>query len=180
MSSKDSSTKRGRRSKFSVVEDARLRKIAKEYGANQWEFIAQMMPGRTARQCRDRYQNYLNPKFTSNEWAIDEDELLMEKLFKLGPNISKISPFFPHRSKNSISNRIKNGAFQRKYKESYTTKLPSATKTSKINGLIKSIDEFEDPESSLKIQPMQNWNIDDTFELYQITEELSHNAVQAK
>ena len=46
------------RRKFTPGEDERLRNIVLRNGPKKWQKIALEMPGRTARQCRDRYQNY--------------------------------------------------------------------------------------------------------------------------
>ena len=91
--------------KFTKEEDSKICQLVKQYGAKKWDEIARHIPGRTGRQCRDRYQNYLHPGFFNGEWTNEEDELLYEK-FNLMPNKwSKIVQFFPRRSANSLKNR---------------------------------------------------------------------------
>lgn len=92
------------RKKFSPEEDAQLKKLVSQFGPKKWEFIARYLPGRTGRQCRDRYQNYLVPGFYSGQWTKEEDDLLYQKYSEIGPAWSKLSVFFPNRSANAIKN----------------------------------------------------------------------------
>ena len=76
------------RKKFSSEEDKRLKELVELHGAKNWDKIAELMPGRTGRQCRDRYRNYLIPGFK-----------------EFGPQWAKMTPFFHGRSANSLKNR---------------------------------------------------------------------------
>ena len=93
------------RKKFSPEEDLKLRELVKEIGAKKWIEIAKSMPGRTGRQCRDRFQNYLSPILTNGPWTKDDDYLLLKKVIELGSSWSKIVDFFPGRSTNNVKNR---------------------------------------------------------------------------
>lgn len=93
------------RRKFTPEEDERLRNIVLRKGPKKWQQIALEMPGRSARQCRDRYQNYLVPGFLNNQWTKQEDELLIRKYKEYGSQWSKMTRFFEHRNANSLKNR---------------------------------------------------------------------------
>lgn len=93
------------RKKFSSEEDEQLRDLVEQMGSRKWDQIAKQMPGRTGRQCRDRYQNYLIPGFFNGQWSRQEDNLLMQKYMEFGPQWSKMKPFFSNRSANSLKNR---------------------------------------------------------------------------
>lgn len=93
------------RHRFSTEEDERLNNLVKELGAKKWKAIAQRMPGRTAKQCRDRYCDYLNPSYLNSEWTQDEDQLLIEKYNIFGSQWSKMTQFFKGRNGNSLKNR---------------------------------------------------------------------------
>lgn len=95
----------GNRRKFTGVEDNTLRRLVREFGAHHWESIAAMMPGRTGRQCRDRYQTYLSPGITNGEWTLDEERVLREKYAEIGPKWSQISEYLPGRTGTSLKNR---------------------------------------------------------------------------
>lgn len=95
------------RQKFSKEEDEVLKNMVKIYGAKKWSRIASMIPGRTPRQCRDRYANYLAPGVSSSEWTLNEDKLLAEKFSEYGSQWTLISRFLHGRTPNSIKNRWK-------------------------------------------------------------------------
>lgn len=93
------------RNKFTQQEDERLVSLIKENGAKRWKSIAKKMQGKTARQCRDRYMNYLREGLGNSPWTEDEDYLLSEKVKEIGTHWSKIAIFFKGRSTNNIKNR---------------------------------------------------------------------------
>ena len=94
------------RRKFTEEEDKLLSKLVSEMGPRKWDQIAKNMPNnRTARQCRDRYSNYLIPGFFNGEWSKEEDELLYKKYQEYGPKWAVIKEFFTNRSPNAIKNR---------------------------------------------------------------------------
>ena len=95
----------GVRQMFSPQEDDLLRELVREFGDQQWKLIAQRMPNRTTRQCRERYKNYLAPEIKNGPWTADEDQLLKEKYEELGPKWSTIATFFTSRSDVNIKNR---------------------------------------------------------------------------
>ncbi|KAK8882705.1 hypothetical protein M9Y10_045346 [Tritrichomonas musculus] len=91
--------------KFSPQEDALLIKLVEKHGACKWDTIALSMNGRKGRQCRDRYMNYLNPAVKRDEWTLEEDILLTEKVKEHGPKWAKISKFFEGRTGPALKNR---------------------------------------------------------------------------
>ena len=93
------------RKKFSSEEDKHLKELVEIHGAKNWDRIAELMPGRTGRQCRDRYRNYLIPGFFNGQWSQEEDDLLRAKYNEFGPQWAKMTPFFNGRSANSLKNR---------------------------------------------------------------------------
>ena len=93
------------RRKFTTEEDSIIRAFVAQYGESCWEFIAPNVPGRTPRQCRNRYRNNLKPNFTSAQWTMEEDIYLRNKYNELGPRWTLISQYFHGRSPSSIKNR---------------------------------------------------------------------------
>lgn len=104
MSEPNSSDKKTSR-RFTALEDQKLQELVGQFGAKRWRRIAQYMPGRAARQCRDRYCNYLSPDFYNNKWTTEEDLLLYEKFQEFGTQWAKITQFFPGKNANNIKNR---------------------------------------------------------------------------
>lgn len=97
--------KKLQRKLFSIEEDAKLRYLVSQYGSKDFKKIASFMPGRTPRQVRERYKNYLSPEVNNGPWSRDEDALLCQKFMELGPKWSKIADFFPSRSDINVKNR---------------------------------------------------------------------------
>ncbi len=98
-------TRNIRSGKFTELEDMMLLELVKLNGARIWSRIAEKLGTKTGRQCRDRYNNYLNPCFSQNEWSNDEDSRL-ESLYEVhGPRWSMISRQFEDRSVSSVRNR---------------------------------------------------------------------------
>ena len=93
------------KSKFTLEEDEVLTQLVMTSVVLDWNQIAAKMPNRNPRQCRERWQNYLDPHLTQNEWTEEEDKLIIQKQEELGPRWNAIARFFKGRSGNSIRNR---------------------------------------------------------------------------
>ncbi|OHT08913.1 hypothetical protein TRFO_22418 [Tritrichomonas foetus] len=93
--------------KFTLDEDSKLKEIVESYyhGSVNWEAVASMMPGRNARQCKERYSNYLSPTVNNSPWTQEEDDLLIAKHTELGAKWVRIASYFSGRSDTSIKNR---------------------------------------------------------------------------
>ena len=91
--------------KFTPEEDQKLLQLVAEHGAKDWIKIASLIGTRNARQCRERYKNYINPSLRKDNWTKEEDELLLEKYQQYGGKWNKISKFFVNRSDNHLRNR---------------------------------------------------------------------------
>ena len=93
--------------KFSKEEDDLLIRLVQESGnVPIWSVIARSFESRTAKQCRERYNYYLNPDLNSNVWTEEDDLLLLKKYNQHGPKWSLIMNFFPGRSNVSIKNHF--------------------------------------------------------------------------
>ncbi|CAN0519771.1 unnamed protein product, partial [Scytosiphon promiscuus] len=42
----------------------------------RWSVVAQLLPGRLGKQCRERWFNHLDPTVKKSEWTSREDEVL--------------------------------------------------------------------------------------------------------
>ena len=91
--------------KFTDEEDAKLLRLVQEFGSKDWIKISQMMETRNPRQCRERWNNYVNPALRTDPWTPEEDMILERKFAEFGPRWNKISKFFVNRSDNNIRNR---------------------------------------------------------------------------
>lgn len=89
---------------FSKDEDIKLKELVNNYGTN-WNVISEKMGNRNARQCKERWTNYLSPNVIMKPWTSEEDEFLKSKLAEFGPKWVKISSFFPNRTDIQLKNR---------------------------------------------------------------------------
>jgi hypothetical protein len=95
-----------RKRKFTENEDSLILKDVAEKGVHAWTEIAQKLPERTARQCRERWKHYLAPEVeSSRSWTPHEDAILEAKCREFGPKWSRIRDFLPGRTDVNIKNR---------------------------------------------------------------------------
>jgi hypothetical protein len=94
------------RAKFSPEDDARLRSVIRLYGVSNWNLVADHIPGKTARQCRERWMYYLSPELNTCPWTPAEDALLIEKYTIFGSRWVQIAKFFTNRTDAMVKNRF--------------------------------------------------------------------------
>ncbi|OHT12000.1 Myb-like DNA-binding domain containing protein [Tritrichomonas foetus] len=94
------------RTKFTPEEDSLLVNYVQIFGMKSWKAIALLMPGRSMRQCRERWKYFLSPDSNNhNQWTAEEDDLLIWQYQEIGPQWSKMAPLFKGRSGVSLKNR---------------------------------------------------------------------------
>ncbi len=78
---------------WTPAEDNIVIEMVKKHGPKNWSDIAQHLPGRIGKQCRERYSckfiiplvllmfrwhNHLNPDIKKDRWTPEEDQAIME------------------------------------------------------------------------------------------------------
>ena len=71
----DGSTQRKQWTQF---EDETVRRLVLLHGTRSWTVVAQHLPGRTGKQCRERWHNHLDHDIRKDAWSIEEDRMLLE------------------------------------------------------------------------------------------------------
>lgn len=66
------------------TEDEILKAGVMKYGKNQWSRIASLLHRKTAKQCKARWFEWLDPSIKKTEWSREEEEKLLH-LAKLMP-----------------------------------------------------------------------------------------------
>merc|ERR1711997_933390 len=66
------------------TEDEILKAAVMKYGKNQWSRIASLLHRKSAKQCKCRWFEWLDPSIKKTEWSRQEDEKLLH-LAKLMP-----------------------------------------------------------------------------------------------
>lgn len=94
-----------KRKLFTKKEDQLLTQAALAHHQESWNLIAKCVPGKTSKQCRDRWVNYLQPSLKFEPWSNQEDKLLVSLVNMHGTHWTKMKKHFPNRSTNSIKNR---------------------------------------------------------------------------
>jgi hypothetical protein len=77
--------------KWTADEDEQLKVAFQRHDGKNWREIATMIPGRTTKQCANRWHESLNPSvdrtpLRAGKWSADEDETLIDAVQRHGGN----------------------------------------------------------------------------------------------
>jgi hypothetical protein len=78
-------------------EDAKLTAAVKELGP-KWARVAEMVPGRTDKQCRKRWVDCLDPNLERRGWTVEEDTKLTDAVNKCGKDWVAVAALVPGRN----------------------------------------------------------------------------------
>lgn len=135
-----------RKGPWTVKEDEHLRKLvelelpkAKEAASRcaeqntevdpasliSWSSIAEAIPGRSIKQCRERWCYNLNPVIKKGSWTPEEDALLLALQKKNGNRWAQIARLIPGRTEHTVKTRFRSilRARKREWKTSEDTLL---------------------------------------------------------
>jgi hypothetical protein len=91
--------------KWTLEEDRNLTRAVSRFGTGSWVAVAGQVPGRTSKQCRERWLGQLAPSVVKSSWTPDEDRLLLSGHSVHGNQWSIIARSLPGRSAISVKNR---------------------------------------------------------------------------
>jgi hypothetical protein len=91
--------------KFSQAEDVILSQLVEEHGTGDWMTISRKMVGRKARQCRERWDNYLSPDVRNGPWTMEEEKQLLDLYDSMGAKWKQIATFFNARTEINVKSR---------------------------------------------------------------------------
>ena len=86
-------------------EDETIIEFVAQFGTRNWTKLAELLPGRIGKQCRERWRNHLDPGNSKEPWTPEEDEQLIQLHEQFGNQWVKIAAMMPGRSDNHIKNR---------------------------------------------------------------------------
>ncbi|KAI9895276.1 hypothetical protein PsorP6_018950 [Peronosclerospora sorghi] len=91
---------------WSVEEDARLMEMMLK-GYDNWRQVSNNIPGRTAKQCRERWRNRLDPSIKKTPFTPQEDEAIQQAYEKYGNRWTQIAELLPGRTEDAVKLRWK-------------------------------------------------------------------------
>ncbi|RLN44696.1 hypothetical protein BBJ29_008891 [Phytophthora kernoviae] len=91
---------------WSVEEDALLMELMLK-GYDNWRQVSNSIPGRTAKQCRERWRNRLDPSINKSPFTEEEDEAIQQAYEKYGNRWTQIAELLPGRTEDAVKLRWK-------------------------------------------------------------------------
>uniref|UniRef100_A0A0R0FQH1 MYB/HD-like transcription factor n=1 Tax=Glycine max TaxID=3847 RepID=A0A0R0FQH1_SOYBN len=89
---------------WSKEEDEIIIELVKKHGPKKWSTIAQHLPGRIGKQCRERWVNHLDPTIKKEAWTQEEELALIHYHQSFGNKWAELSKVIPGRTDNAIKN----------------------------------------------------------------------------
>mmetsp|Transcript_22774 Transcript_22774/g.40962 ORF Transcript_22774/g.40962 Transcript_22774/m.40962 type:complete len:224 (+) Transcript_22774:458-1129(+) len=91
---------------WTLEEDTSLAQWVATEGPTKWSKCSLLIPGRSGKQCRERWMNSLCPDVKKGNWTSEEDAMIFKLYNKHGPRWSVISKMIEGRTENSVKNRF--------------------------------------------------------------------------
>ncbi|XP_078175111.1 uncharacterized protein LOC144568611 [Carex rostrata] len=139
---------------WSKEEDGIIVEMVHKYGPKKWSKIAQALPGRIGKQCRERWHNHLNPSIKKDAWTQEEEITLINAHAILGNKWVKLTKYLPGRCENSIKNHwncsVKNrvNLYAARGLLEYPATLPLPSTENTLHPLVLEIPNNNNPSSS--------------------------------
>lgn len=96
---------RQRKAKWTRQDDEALIRAVALIGPHKWSSIALFVPGRTGKQCRERWLGHLSPTVIKSDWTTQEDAALLHWHKMYGNQWTVISRLMPGRTSCAVKNR---------------------------------------------------------------------------
>ncbi|CAG9311897.1 unnamed protein product [Blepharisma stoltei] len=130
------------RKPWTPQEDDAIRELVINMGIKKWSQVSAMLQSKyniqnkTGKQCRERWNNHLNPAISKDPWSDKEDEIIVDFQKKYGNCWSEMAKVLPGRTENAIKNRFYSKL--RKCLRSYNKNRPKGMKiTASIKTILK-------------------------------------------
>ncbi|RYG68311.1 hypothetical protein EON64_05460 [archaeon] len=91
--------------RWSEAEDRTLIYLV-SLGLRSWPKIAESLPGRTSKQCRERWTHCLDPTIKTTPFTPEEDAIILRMQTEKGNKWAEIARSVPGRTENYVKNRF--------------------------------------------------------------------------
>lgn len=153
------------RKRFTPEEDKLLKQCVHRGKLKTWEAISQLLPGRSARQCRDRYNNYLFKQISNAKWTEEEDQIILSMYEKIGSKWTKIAKSLHGRSGNNVKNRWYKFLSKKKANE-IAPKVEKKEKEKKVEHEEIIFDDLDAVEKLFDIDFFKDPNLGEQFDMF--------------
>mmetsp|Transcript_10216 Transcript_10216/g.11741 ORF Transcript_10216/g.11741 Transcript_10216/m.11741 type:complete len:392 (-) Transcript_10216:1182-2357(-) len=110
--------KLSKKTPWTPLEDSRLISVVQSNSSGKnpdgslivdfsWGEIAELIPNRNAKQCRERWSYNLDPSIKRDSWTVNEDAVLLKAQRTLGNQWALIARYLRGRTENSVKTRYK-------------------------------------------------------------------------
>ncbi|KAF9925165.1 hypothetical protein FBU30_004999 [Linnemannia zychae] len=105
--SMDKSDDKLKKGTWTAAEEEILLEAVRGLSSENWHAVAQMVPGRNAKQCMQKWQTDLDPQINRLPWTDAEDEKLVEAYHKYGNSWQQIAKMVETRTWYQCYNRVR-------------------------------------------------------------------------